>query len=97
MMHTRLSICRWRTFIENIFGCAFALLDRFLEDLGLLPKLQDVLFHRGNVEFRRYRFEHSCLRLFRRCQGSALLPKAISSDGLRDCFVATLLAMTESS
>ena len=29
-----------------------------LEDLGLFPEFQDVLFHRSDVEFRRYRFEH---------------------------------------
>jgi hypothetical protein len=45
MMHARLSIRSRRALIENIFGSAFALRNGLLEDLGVLPKLQDILFH----------------------------------------------------
>ncbi len=51
MMHARLSIGSRRSLIKNIFRRAFALLNSLLEDLGLLPKLEHVLFHGSDVEF----------------------------------------------
>src|SRR5437867_1242108 len=62
MVHAGLSICGRRSLIKNILGRTLTLLNGLLEDLGLLPKLQYTFFHRSDVEFRRYRFEHSCLQ-----------------------------------
>jgi hypothetical protein len=58
MVHTGLSVGSRRALIEDILRRALTLLYGLLEDLGLLPKLQDVLFHRSDIEFRRYGFEH---------------------------------------
>ena len=51
MVHARLAIGGRRSFIKHILGSALALLDGLLEDLGLLPKLQHVFFHRSDIEF----------------------------------------------
>src|ERR1051325_855278 len=59
MVHTGLAICRRRSFIKNILGRTLTLLNGLLEDIGLLPKLQDVFFHQRDAELRVYGFEHS--------------------------------------
>src|SRR5215212_5323098 len=62
VMHTRFSVGGGGSLIKNIFGSTLTLLNRLFEYIGLLPKLQDVVFHGSHAELRTDGFEHSCLQ-----------------------------------